>query len=130
MKKIIDLVAGPGTHKDEKLLDYIRKNYMIKNYVTNLCFISGQGEDYDHHTQLSAEELNKLIFETNDKNTIYFLRSFFFNIDRENYLQIMEKACEVDIQIFKTDQKEVHVTDDKEWTDRYCEFISIEDLEK
>jgi hypothetical protein len=130
MKKIIDLIAGPGTHKDEKLLDYIRKNYLIKNQVTNLCFICGQGEDYEHHTQLSAEELENLIFEKNDKNTIYFLRSFFFDVDRKNYLHIMEKACESDIQIFKTDQVEAHVTDDKEWTNKYCKFITIEELEK
>ena len=43
MKKIIDLIAGSGSHKDEKLLDYIRRNYLIKNHITNLCFISGQG---------------------------------------------------------------------------------------
>lgn len=41
LKKIIDLIAESGNHKDEKLLDYIRKNYLIKNYITNLCFITG-----------------------------------------------------------------------------------------
>lgn len=129
MKKIIDLIAGPGTHKDEKLLDYIRKNFLIKNQVTNLCFVCGLEED-KYHTQLSAAELKKLIFEINDKSTIYFFKSFFFDFDRENYLQIMEKACELDIQIFKTDQKEVHVTDDKEWTNKYCEFITMGDIEE
>ena len=78
MKKIIDLIAESGNHKDEKLLDYIRKNYLIKKDITNLCFITGQGEDYEHHTQPTADELRKLIFEKNDKNTIYFLRSFLF----------------------------------------------------
>lgn len=129
MKKIIDLVAPSGSHKDEKLLEYIRKNYLINNYVTNLCFISGQGEDYEHHTQLSAKELRIILFEKNDNNTIYFLRSFFFDKDRDNYLSVMEDACNADIQIFKTDQVESHVTDDKEWIDKYCEFITLYDLD-
>ena len=130
MKKIIDLIAGAGSHKDEKLLDYIRKNYLIKNYITNLCFISGQGENYENHTQPSADELRKLMLETNDKNTLYFLRSFFFDKDRDNYLKLMEDVCKEDIQVFKTDQVEEHVTDDKEWTNKYCEFITLDDLEK
>lgn len=130
MKKIIDLIAGAGNHKDEKLLDYIRKNYLIKNYITNLCFISGQGEDYEQHTQPSAEELRKLMLEKNDKKTLYFLRSFFFDKDRDNYLKLMEDVCNADIQVFKTDQVEEHVTDDKYWTNKYCEFITLNDLEK
>ena len=48
MKKMIDLIAAPGTGKDSKLLDYIRKNYLIKNQITNLCFVSGQGDDYEN----------------------------------------------------------------------------------
>lgn len=130
MKKIIDLIAESGNHKDEKLLDYIRKNYLIKKYITNLCFITGQGEDYKHHTQPTADELRKLIFEKNDKNTIYFLRSFFFDKDRENYLKLMEDVCKADIQVFKTDQIEEHITDDKKWTKKYCKFLYLEDLEK
>ena len=130
MKKIIDLIAGPGTHKDEKLLNYIRENYLIKNHVTNLCFISGQGKDYEHHTQPSVDELRKLIFETNDKNTLYFLKSFFFDKDRDNYLKLMEDICNADIQVFKTDQVKEHVTDDTEWTNKYCEFITLNELEK
>ena len=130
MKKIIDLIAESGSHKDEKLLNYIRKNYLIKSHITNLCFISGQGEDYENPTQPSAEELRKLIFEINDKNTLYFFRSFFFDIDRKNYLKLMEDVCNADIQIFKTDQVEEHVTDDKKWTNKYCEFITLSDLEK
>lgn len=130
MKKIIDLIAGSGSHKDEKLLNYIRENYLIKNYITNLCFISGQGVDYENHTQPSAEELRKLMLEINDKNTIYFLRSFFFDKDRENYLKLMEDVCNADIQLFKTDQVEQHVTNDKNWTDKYVNFIYLEDLEK
>lgn len=130
MKKIIDLIAGSGSHKDEKLLNYIREKYLIKNHITNLCFISGQGEDYEHHTQPSVDELRKLMLETNDKNTLYFLRSFFFDKDRENYLKLMEDVCNADIQVFKTDQVEEHVTDDKTWTDKYVNFIYLEDLEK
>lgn len=130
MKKIIDLIAGSGSHKDEKLLDYIRRNYLIKNHITNLCFISGQGENYENHTQPSADELRKLMLETNDKNTLYFLRSFFFDKDRDNYLKLMEDVCKEDIQVFKTDQVEEHVTDDKEWTNKYCEFITLDALEK
>lgn len=130
MKKIIDLIAGAGSHKDEKLLDYIRRNYLKNNYVTNLCFISGQGEDYEHHTQPSADELRTLMLEKNDKNTLYFLRSFFFDKDRDNYLKLMEDVCSADIQVFKTDQIEEHVTDNKEWINKYCEFITLNDLEK
>lgn len=130
MKKIIDLIAESGNHKDEKLLDYIRKNYLIKNYITNLCFITGQGEDYEHHTKPSADELRTLMFEKNDKKTLYFLRSFFFDKDRENYLKLMEDVCNADIQIFKTDQVEEHVTNDKNWTNKYCHFITLNDLEK
>ena len=130
MKKIIDLIAPSGSHKDEKLLDYIRKNYLIKNQITNLCFISGQGDTYENHIQPSADELRKIIFETNDKKTIYFFRSFFFDKDRDNYLKLMEEVCNLDIQVFKTDQKVEHVTNDKKWSDRYCEFITLKDIEK
>ena len=129
MKKIIDLIAGPGSHKDEKLLNYIREHYFIKNHITNFCFISGQGEDYEHHTQLSADELRNIIFK-NSKDTIYFLKSFFFDKDRNNYLKLMEDVCNDDIQIFKTDQVKEHVSDDVEWTNKYCEFITVDDLEK
>lgn len=61
MKKIIDLIAGSGSHKDEKLLNYIRKNYLIKNNITNLCFISGQGEDYDYEEY--EDEIDKDDFD-------------------------------------------------------------------
>lgn len=127
MKKIIDLIAGTGSNKDSKLLDYIRKNYLINNYVTNICFISGQGDTYETHTQISVSDFRKLVFEKNDKDTIYFLRSFFVDKDRDNYLKLLEEMCENDIQIFKTDQVEEHMGD-KNWNDKYCEFIHLEDL--
>lgn len=130
MKKIIDLIAGSGTHKDEKLLNYIRKNYLTNEYVINLCFISGQGKNWEEHTQISANDFRKLVFEKNDKNTIYFLKSFFVDKDRSAYLKLFEEMCENDIQIFKTDQVEEHMTDDKNWTDKYCLFLSLEDVEK
>lgn len=129
MKKMIDLIAEPSSHKDEKLLNYVRKNYLIKNYVTNICFISGQGENWEQHTQISAEEFRKLVFEKNDKTTIYFLRSFFFDKDRISYLKLIEDMCENDIQVFKTDQVPEHVSDDKEWINKYCEFLSLEEVE-
>ena len=53
MKKMIDLIAEPGTGKDEKLLNYIRKNYLAKNFVTKLCFINGQ-EVNGAHKQLTV----------------------------------------------------------------------------
>ena len=80
------------------------------------------------HIQPSAEELYELAFNKNDKNTIYFFRSFFFDKDRDNYLKVIEKMCEANIQIFKTDQVTEHVTSDKEWLDKYCQFITLEDL--
>lgn len=129
MKKIVDLIAKSGTHKDEKLINYIRKNYIKGNSVTNICFIYGQGSDWEHHIQLTVDELRKLVFETNNRDTMYFLASFFFDKDRENYLKLMEEICENDIQIFKTDQIPEHVTDDKNWTDKYCKFLSLEDIE-
>ena len=128
MKKMIDLIADSGTGKDSKLLDYIRKNYLIKNQITNLCFISGQGDDYENHIQLSVQELRKIVFEQNDKNTIYFFRSFFVDKDRSNYLQLIEDMCNNDIQVFKTDQIKEHVTDDKEWIEKYCVFLTLDDL--
>lgn len=129
MKKIIDLIADSGSNKDAKLLDYIRKNYFKNNFITNLCFISGKGYDYEHHIQPSADELRKLIFEINDKNTLYFLKSFFFDKDRDNYLKLMEDICNANIQVFKTDQKKEHITDDKKWTAKYCEFLTLKDLD-
>lgn len=129
MKKMIDLIAESGSHKDEKLLNYVRKNYLINNYVTNICFINGRGENWEQHTQISAEEFRKLVFEKNDKTTIYFLRSFFFDKDRIAYLKLIEDMCENDIQVFKTDQVSEHVTDDKEWINKYCEFLSLEEVE-
>lgn len=128
MKKMIDLIAGPGTGKDSKLLEYVRKNYLVDNVITNICFISGQPSDTDYHIQPSADELYDLAFNKNDKNTIYFFRSFFFDKDRSNYLNIIAKMCENNIQIFKTDQVTEHVTSDKEWLDKYCKFITLEDL--
>lgn len=130
MKKIIDLIAPSGSHKDEKLLNYIRKHYLTKSHITNLCFITGLGDDWEHHTQLSVNELREIIFEKNSKDTIYFLRSFFFDHDRNGYLKLMEEVCENDIQVFKTDQVPEHITDDKFWTDKYCEFLSLKDIEK
>lgn len=127
MKKTIDLIARTGSNKDSKLLDYIRKNYLINNYVTNICFISGQGDTYETHTQISVSDFRKLVFEKNDKDTIYFLRSFFVDKDRDNYLKLLEEMCENDIQIFKTDQVEEHMGD-KNWNDKYCEFIHLENL--
>lgn len=128
MKKMIDLVAPSGTGKDEILLNYIRKNYLAKNHITNLCFISGQGPDWKHHTQINADELRKNVFEKNSKDTIYFFKSFFFDKDRKAYLKLVEEMCNDDIQIFKTDQKKEHVTSDKNWTNRYVDFITMEDL--
>ena len=128
MKKMIDLIAAPGTGKDSKLLDYIRKNYLIKNQITNLCFVSGQGDDYENHIQPSAQELRKIVFEQNDKNTIYFFRSFFFDKDRTNYLKLIEDMCNNDIQVFKTDQIIEHVTNDKEWINKYCTFLTLDDM--
>lgn len=129
MKKMIDLIAEPGSHKDEKLLNYVRKNYLINNYVTNICFISGKGENWEQHTQISAEEFRKLVFEKNDKTTVYFLRSFFFDKDRASYLKLIADMCENNIQVFKTDQVKEHVTNDKECLDKYCEFLSLEEVE-
>ena len=60
MKKIIDLIAGAGSGKDEKLLNYVRKNYLINNSMTNLCFINGQEDEQGNHIQMSAEELRKI----------------------------------------------------------------------
>ena len=128
MKKMIDLIAGPGTGKDSKLLEFVRKNYLVDNVISNICFISGQPSEIDYHIQPSAEELYELAFNKNDKNTIYFFRSFFFDKDRANYLNVIAKMCENDIQIFKTDQVTEHVTSDKEWLDKYCKFITLEDL--
>lgn len=56
MKKIIDLIAGLASNIDAKLLDYIRKNYLINSYVSNLYFISRKGDAYEEHTQISVEE--------------------------------------------------------------------------
>lgn len=128
MKKMIDLIAESGAGKDAKLLDYIRKNYLVNNVITNICFISGQESDTDYHVQPSADELYDLAFNRNDINTIYFLRSFFFDKDRDNYLKVIQKMCESNIQIFKTDQKKEHVTSNEEWLDEYCTFISLEDI--
>lgn len=128
MKKMIGLIAAPGTGKDSKLLDYIRKNYLIKNQITNLCFVSGQGDDYENHIQPSAQQLRKIVFEQNDKNTIYFFRSFFFDKDRTNYLKLIEDMCNNDIQVFKTDQIIEHVTNDKEWINKYCTFLTLDDM--
>ena len=84
MKKIIDLLAGAGSHKDEKLLDYVRRNYLINNKVTNICFVTGVEDKSGIHTQITADELKELVFKKNDKNTIYFLRSFYTtNVDGE-----------------------------------------------
>ncbi len=130
MKKIIDLVSAPKTGKDEKLLNYVRKHYMTNNLITNLCFISGQEDKTGNHIQLSADELRSIVSKNDNSNTIYFLRSFYFDMDREAYLKLMENMCENNIQIFKTDQKIEHVTNDKNWTDKYCVFISLEDIEK
>lgn len=128
MKKIIDLIAPSGTGKDQRLLNYVREKYILPNHVTNVCFICGEGDDYEHHTQISASQLRELVFKINSKNTIYFFFHFFIDIDKNEYLKILEEMCENDIQIFKTDQIEEHVTEDKEWQEKYCQFITLDDL--
>lgn len=127
MKKMIDLIAEQGTGKDEKLLNYIRKNYLKKNYITNLCFISGQEID-GKHKQLTAEELRNIVFNENKKDTIYFFRSFYFSLDRENYLKLIQDMCENNIQIFKTDQIVEHISSDNDWNNKYCKFLSLKDM--
>ena len=128
MKKIIDLIADAGSGKDEKLLNYVRKNYLTKNYMNNLCFINGQEDEQGNHIQMSAEELRKVVFEVNDKNTLYFLKGFWFAIDRESYLKLMEDMCENEIQVFKTDQIKEHITSDEEWINKYCILLNIGDV--
>ncbi len=128
MKKIIDLIAGSGTNKDEKLLNYIKTKYIVGEYVTNICFIYGQGPNWENHTQISAQELRELVFIKNNRNTIYFFGHFFIDKDRASYLKLFEEMCEKDIQIFKTDQVIEHITDDIEWTNKYCKFLNLEDI--
>ena len=130
MKKIIDLLAGAGSHKDEKLLDYVRRNYLKIKNVTNICFITGVEDDDGNHTQISADELEELVFKKNSKDTIYFLRSFFFSDDWVGYTKVIEKMCENDIQIFKTDSKAEHLSNNEEWRKKYVTFLSLEDVLK
>ena len=128
MKKMIDLIAPPKSNKDEKLLNYIRRTTIKTNRITNVCFIYGQGSSGDVHEQISSKELKELVSKQS-KDTIYFLCSFFFDLDRENYLKVIEYMCINNIQIYKTDQKIEHVTNDKEWLNKYCKFITLEDIE-
>lgn len=130
MKKIIDLLAGAGSHKDEKLLDYVRRNYLINNKVTNICFVTGVEDKSGIHTQITADELKELVFKKNDKNTIYFLRLFFFSDDWQGYAKVIEKMCENNIQIFKTDSKAEHLSSDELWRKKYITFLTLEDVEK
>ena len=130
MNKIIDLLAGPGSHKDEKLLDYVRRHYLKNQKVTNICFITGVEDNNEMHSQITADELRKLAFEKNDKDTIYFLRSFFFSDDWEGYTEVIEEMCENDIQIFKTDSKAEHLSSSEKWREKYVTFLDIEDVEK
>ena len=130
MKKIIDLLAGAGSHKDEKLLDYVRRNYLINNKVTNICFVTGVEDKSGIHTQITADELKELVFKKNDKDTIYFLRSFFFSDDWQGYAKVIEKMCENNIQIFKTDSKAEHLSSDELWRKKYITFLTLEDVEK
>lgn len=78
--------------------------------MTNI-FITGQGDTYETHTQISVEDFRKLVFEKNDKDTVYFF----------------EEMCENNIQIFKINQVEEHMGD-KNWNGKYCEFVCLEDL--
>ena len=130
MKKIIDLLAGSGSHKDERLLDYVRRHYLINHKVTSMCFITGVEDSNEVHTQITADELRKLAFEKNDKNTIYFLRSFFFSDDWEGYTKVIEEMCENDIQIFKTDSKAEHLSSSEIWREKYVTFLTIDDIDK
>ena len=130
MKKIIDLLAGAGSHKDEKLLDYVRRHYLINQKVTNMCFITGVEDSNEIHTQITADELRNIVFEKNDKDTIYFLRSFFFSDDWDGYTEVIEEMCENDIQVFKTDSKAEHLSSSEIWREKYVTFLSIKDIEK
>ena len=130
MKKIIDLLAGAGSHKDEKLLDYVRRNYLINNKVTNICFVTVVAAPKTTPTKITADELKELVFKKNDKNTIYFLRSFFFSDDWQGYTKVIEKMCENNIQIFKTDSKAEHLSSDELWREKYITFLTLEDVEK
>ena len=129
MKKIIDLLAGAGSHKDEKLLNYVRRHYLKNQKVTNICFITGVEDNNGIHLQITADELRKLAFEKNDKDTIYFLRSFFFSDDWEGYTKTIEEMCENDVQIFKTDSKAEHLSSSEIWREKYVTFLGIDDVD-
>ena len=130
MKKIIDLLAEAKSHKDQKLLDYIRRNYLINKKVTNICFVTGIEDKDGVHKQISADELRNLAFKENEKDTSYFLRSFFFSDDWKGYTKVVEEMCENDIQIFKTDSKAEHLSNNEEWIKKYVTFLNIEDVDK
>ena len=129
MKKIIDLLAGAGSNKDEKLLDYVRRHYLKCQKVTNICFITGVEDINEIHTQITAEELRMLAFDKNDKDTIYFLRSFFFSDDWEGYTKVIEEMCENDINKVsgKTAFDAMRKGDDagKMVVDKYIEYIAV-----
>ena len=129
MKKIIDLLAESGSQKDKKLLDYMRKKYLIDQKVTNICFITGIEDENGIHTQISADELRNLAFKENGKDTLYFFRSFYFPDDFEGYTKVIEEMCENDIQIFKTDSKIEHLSNSEEWRKKYVTFLNLKDVE-
>ena len=129
-EKIIDLLAESGSHKDEKILDYVRRHYLINQKVTNICFITGVEDNNGIHKQIAADELRKLAFKKNEKNTIYFLKSFFFSEDWQGYTKVIEEMFENDIQIFKTDSKAEHLSSNVSWRKKYVTFLIMEDVEK
>ena len=63
------------------------------------------------------------------KDTIYFLRSFFFSDDWERYTKTIEEMCEKDVQIFKTDSKAEHLSSSEIWREKYVTFLGIDDVE-
>ncbi len=117
------IVFCEGKHKDEKMINYVRKNYLTKDLLSNIVFVNGMGEDEEHHIQTSESELRNLVFGRDNKNTYYLFAHFFIDRDRRAYLKLFAEMCEKDIPVFITEQVIEHVTSDIDWVDKYCEVI-------
>ena len=80
MKKMIDLIAGPGTGKDSKLLEFVRKNYLVDNGLMEENWIPSNEE-----VRIYSNSLQRTIATAN-----YFAGGMFpiGNIDVEYHMEL------------------------------------------
>lgn len=126
-RPMVVLTGHEGSHKTEQAMELIHKVHCRHSVQADICCVSGF-DVCGHHVQLSPQKLRKLILEDRGEDTIFLLTHFWFGLDREAYLHVIEDACSRGIRIYKTDIRTEDITENTTWIDRYCFVIDQQDM--